>query len=238
MYLKGLFQGTATFILLLWQIFVDLHQFMLVLVVFVGMFMQAVYIIRPDADFVDISSESVLLLFGFDGPSDDYQSPRLFVLLAIFLLIVVLVLMNVLIAIVSDSYDAAMSNSKELFARARLGQVNDTLSTFPRIFFRQFHYDIKEASTDSKRQCFCKRRSNTHSRFERSLNFIDRCITPQLKLSQDDTPDEWGGRVIDTAPEWHYPFVNDSVELFCSFVDSNMLRIFIFQFCVVICCLI
>ena len=49
-------------------------------------------------------------------------------LLDLFLLLVVMVLSNVLIAIVSDSYDEATAESEELFWRARFELVAETLS--------------------------------------------------------------------------------------------------------------
>ena len=58
-------------------------------------------------------------------------SPAAQFLLAMFILMFVVVMLNVLIAIVSDSYDAAMAESNALFCRSRFELITETASFHP-----------------------------------------------------------------------------------------------------------
>jgi hypothetical protein len=69
-----------------------------------------------------------LLLLGFIGDYDldNYPNPADRTYLVLFLVVVVIIQLNILIAIVSDSYDAAMSKSKALYYRAHLELATET----------------------------------------------------------------------------------------------------------------
>ena len=65
-----------------------------------------------------------------DYDPDQFESKYAYFLSAAFMFIVVVVMLNVLIAIVSDSYDNAMVRSNELFWSARLSLVAEVSTTF------------------------------------------------------------------------------------------------------------
>ena len=69
-----------------------------------------------------------LLLLGFIGDYDldNYPNPADRTYLVLFLVVVVIVQLNILIAIVSDSYDAAMAKSEALYYRSHLELVTET----------------------------------------------------------------------------------------------------------------
>ena len=69
-----------------------------------------------------------LLLLGFIGDYDldNYPNPADRTYLVLFLVVVVIVQLNILIAIVSDSYGAAMAKSEALYYRAHLELVGET----------------------------------------------------------------------------------------------------------------
>ena len=78
-----------------------------------------------------------LLLLGFIGDYDldNYPNPADRTYLVLFLVVVVIVQLNILIAIVSDSYDAAMAKSEALYYRSHLELVTETAwaaKRFPR----------------------------------------------------------------------------------------------------------
>ena len=78
-----------------------------------------------------------LLLLGFIGDYDldNYPNPADRTYLVLFLVVVVIVQLNILIAIVSDSYDAAIAKSEALYYRSHLELVSETAwaaQRFPR----------------------------------------------------------------------------------------------------------
>jgi hypothetical protein len=78
-----------------------------------------------------------LLLLGFIGDYDldNYPKSADRTYLVLFLVVVVIVQLNILIAIVSDSYDAAMAKSEGLYYRSHLELVSETAwaaKLFPR----------------------------------------------------------------------------------------------------------
>jgi len=68
----------------------------------------------------------LLLAFVGDYDLDNYPRPADRGYLVLFLVVVVIVQLNILIAIVSDSYDAAMAKSEALYYRANLELVTET----------------------------------------------------------------------------------------------------------------
>jgi hypothetical protein len=68
----------------------------------------------------------LLLAFVGDYDLDNYPGQADRGCLVLFLVVVVIVQLNILIAIVSDSYDAAMAKSEALYYRAKLELVTET----------------------------------------------------------------------------------------------------------------
>jgi len=68
----------------------------------------------------------LLLAFVGDYDLDNYPRPADRGYLVLFLVVVVVVQLNILIAIVSDSYDAAMAKSEALYYRANFELVTET----------------------------------------------------------------------------------------------------------------
>jgi len=68
----------------------------------------------------------------------------------LFMVLVVVVMMNVLIAIVSDSYDNAMVRSNELFWRARLELVAEVSTTFKQVLARMPTVERWEEFSDNR----------------------------------------------------------------------------------------
>ena len=86
---------------------------------------------------LDVATRVTFGVFGYFSPSSEkYDSPVAESLLLALLVAVVLVLLNVLIAILGDSFDGAMVRTEQLFAQARFDLVNDVLRSYPRWCFR------------------------------------------------------------------------------------------------------
>ena len=147
----------STFILSLIQILRDLRYFMIVMAVIVFMFGDMMHIAvstkddgqycivnagdlsDPEQDFCDVSGYDMYLrvyslLLGDFELSDYKNTDGLTSLFVIFTLIGVVILLNVLIAVISDSYERAKIESVNLFGRARVLFVaqNDAVESFLR----------------------------------------------------------------------------------------------------------
>ena len=149
-FLKSFSQPIATFVLMINQVILDLRSFLVVLLVVILMFGHAFYVLLsdndPDNPFKSfglrvnetegetLSTLYLTLLGDFDmdaykmknDPNDPFASWLFF----LFSFIVMIILLNVLIAIVSDSYDMVLVNSSELFWRSRLELVAEITTTF------------------------------------------------------------------------------------------------------------
>ena len=142
-FMKNINQSLATFILMFQRIVRDLRVFMLFFLGVMLMFGSAFYLYLGQLEaeeygFHDDGApnafESVrmtifsLLLLGFIGDYDldNYPRPAERGILILFLVVVVVIQMNILIAIVSDSYDAVMAKSEALYYRANLELVTET----------------------------------------------------------------------------------------------------------------
>jgi len=158
-FLKVVNKEMSTFILALNQILQDLKYFALVLAVIIFMFGDMLHIAvstkdnglycilgeeldelnGPTQDFcsdkpIDSYLRVYALLLG-DFELDDWRdTDGITVLFVIFTLIGVVILLNVLIAVISDSYERAKIQSLLLFGRARVTFVaqNEALETFLR----------------------------------------------------------------------------------------------------------
>ena len=151
-FLKHLDQRLATFVLMFGQIVRDLWIFMFFYFLWVLMFGSAFCILlgstrAKDFDFHDSSQPNAfesarttmysLLMLSFIGDfdADNFPEPVSRFYLLMYLLLTVVVQLNILIAIVSDSYDAAMAKSEALYYHAHNDLVTETwgiASWFPR----------------------------------------------------------------------------------------------------------
>ena len=142
-FLKNLNQSLATFVLMFERIVRDLRVFMVFFLMIMLMFGSAFYLYLGQHEAEEFgfhddgapnSFESArmtifsLLLLAFVGDYDLDNYPRQADrgYLVLFLVVVVIVQLNILIAIVSDSYDAAMAKSEALYYRAKLELVTET----------------------------------------------------------------------------------------------------------------
>lgn len=134
-FLKGIGLKYAAFVQMLVKIVQDLKQFVVVLAVIFLAFTQVFYIRLgpiPSRDLLDDGAPSpfrtfprtlqamYLLAFMGDFEPDTYPRTVDKCLLFVFIFVVIIVMLNVLIAIVCDSYNYAMATSVQLFWRSRL----------------------------------------------------------------------------------------------------------------------
>jgi hypothetical protein len=149
-FLKNINQSLATFVLMFERIVRDLRVFMVFFLMIILAFGSALYLYlgQHEAEYYGFHDdgapnafESVrmtifsLLLLGFIGDYDldNYPNPADRTYLVLFLVVVVIVQLNILIAIVSDSYDAAIAKSEALYYRAHLELVGETAMIARRI---------------------------------------------------------------------------------------------------------
>ena len=151
-FLKHLDQRLATFVLMFERIVRDLWIFLFFYLLWVLMFGSAFCILLGSAharefEFHDASQPNAfesarmtiysLLVLSFIGDfdPDNFPEPVDKFYLILYLLVTVVVQLNILIAIVSDSYDAAMARSEALYYRAHNDLITETwgiASWFPR----------------------------------------------------------------------------------------------------------
>jgi len=144
---KAFSQQIATFVLMLSTIFKDLRSFLAVLFVIIIMFGHAFYLLLavPEEDYVEDEEAPPVLVFQrvqstffslylmllgkLDEP-ESFKGPWPTGLFMGYSFIVFVVMLNVLIAIVSDSYDAVLVTSTELFWRSRLELIAEITTVF------------------------------------------------------------------------------------------------------------
>lgn len=136
-YLKTINMQLATFVLAVIQITKDILWFLLILLAAIMAFSQMFYTLLLPTDCADYDASEQLpshcklaeyylrvytvLLGDFgDWERDDFHTPLAVTLIVLFSFMVVIVLLNVLIAIVSDSYEKCLIRSQYLFGRARV----------------------------------------------------------------------------------------------------------------------
>jgi len=143
-YIRLLSMNFATFVLCLKNVFFDVISFLIILVIVLLMFGQMMYNIFPGkhelnttygtaslpssvapVEFKTFPSTMLtlyaMMLSGeFESVRTVFHSPELIFLFISFTFVVAVVMMNILIAIVSDSYKRAVTRSRTLFLRTRL----------------------------------------------------------------------------------------------------------------------
>jgi len=141
-FLKAFSLKVSTFVLMMKTIFMDLRSFMAVLVVIMATFGHAFYLVLSNGNNHDNSESDIafssientagtlytFLLGTFE--TDAYPTYFSYALFLAYSFIVVIILLNVLIAIVGDSYDGVLVKSEELFWRSRLELVAEISTTF------------------------------------------------------------------------------------------------------------
>merc|ERR1712196_540546 len=141
----GLIKGTktklATFVLALFQIFDDMGSFMVVLIMLLMMFLHGIFIyahhkgmgsdVESFASIKNLALRLVGMTLGEDDVDDYSESWLMLTYFMSYMLLMTIVMLNVLIAIVSDSYDSVMIRSKKLFLRAKFQIVADMMLMFP-----------------------------------------------------------------------------------------------------------
>eukprot|EP00977_Amphora_coffeiformis_P010169 scaffold2363_cov159-Amphora_coffeaeformis.AAC.31 len=138
-FLKGINMQLATFVLAILQISRDVIWFCVILVTLLVSFGQMFFtLMAPDTcgvepdDSMCLQSEyylkmySMLIFQEFDR--DSYDSFVSVVLVVIYSFMVALVLLNVLIAVASDSYEKCLVRSQNLFGRARVMMIAEMVS--------------------------------------------------------------------------------------------------------------
>ena len=141
-YLKSMYLPFSTFVLMIKAIVVDLIPFLTVLIIILFMFMHSFYLLLSDKELdfhddaphpYDTSWAGIWTLYKTllgDFDTDAYPDGFTSILFGIFSFGVMIVLLNVLIAIVSDTYDMVLVNSSELFWRSRLELIAEISTTF------------------------------------------------------------------------------------------------------------
>ena len=154
-YLKSLSVRLATFVLALFQIFADLQSFVIVMAAIMAMFCQAMYLLAhpkvEGPEFEEFSSvkSTLYLLFGMlIGEYHVEQFEQTWLLMSLnlaFMFMMTIVMLNMLIAIISDSYDAAIARSKSLYLRAKFQTTADMVLMFPSILEMDFVHVVEDA---------------------------------------------------------------------------------------------
>ncbi|GMI09273.1 hypothetical protein TrVE_jg5806 [Triparma verrucosa] len=138
---KAFSQPVATFVLMLSKIFQDLFSFLFVLIIIIVMFGHAFFLVLAtkekneeleELDFTTISGTALSLYLMILGTFESAAFTGVWSqgLFLSYSFLVVIVLLNVLIAIVGDSYDAVLVTSTELFWRSRLELIAEITTTF------------------------------------------------------------------------------------------------------------
>ena len=210
-FLKLLHKKTATFVLSIFQIFNDLREFILVLLLFVLMFTNAFYLLLSSAvvsssddtaaadddddddgeegDPFSTFGETLLTMYRMmlgDFERDWFSSKSETVavvtvmLFIIFTFMVMVLLLNMLIAIISDSYDYAMIRAEQLFLQARIDLAAELVA-------------VGVATSDAKDYAWIPNLRWFDSVFRFSRKVDDGEEDPDAHLFEE----EWAGRALD-----------------------------------------
>ena len=210
-FLKLLHKKTATFVLSIFQIFNDLREFILVLLLFVLMFTNAFYLLLSSAvvsssddtaaaddddgddgegDPFSTFGETLLTMYRmmlgdferdwFSSKESDTVALVAVMLFIIFTFMVMVLLLNMLIAIISDSYDYAMIRAEQLFLQARIDLAAELVA-------------VGVATSDAKNYAWIPNLRWFDSVFRFSRKVDDDEEDPDAHLFEE----EWAGRALD-----------------------------------------
>ena len=162
--IKAVSREIATFVMMLTTIFHEMRSFMFVLGCVIFGFGQAIFMILSGTggssydceqdnevicgigEYESIDNESkfatvrssletlYMMMLGDFSPEQFREEQFPLFLGFLFMFIVVVIMLNVLIAIISDSYDAAIARSEELFWRAKFELITEVSTTFESFF--------------------------------------------------------------------------------------------------------
>jgi len=178
-FLKTINMHLATFVLATVQITKDLAWFLLILFTVVVSFSQMFYTLLLPPECADATGETLSIcksseyylsvysiLLGDYGQfgRQDFHTPFSVFLIVLFSFMVVIVLLNVLIAIVSDSYEKCLIRSQFLFGRARVMILAELIS-FQNLL-RKDNHQIKYEHSDRNtfRKLWIRQRSRGWSK--------------------------------------------------------------------------
>jgi len=144
-FLKGTTINFATFIIMLQEIFVDIQTFVVFMFFIVCMFATMYHLLLANNhfDWEDDAAEgwddwgsAVWKVWGYslgEVDSGAYPTGDSYWIFATFSLVMIIIMMNILIAIVSDSYSDAIKRSGQLFWRARLDLISEYEPLLPKV---------------------------------------------------------------------------------------------------------
>jgi len=165
--LKSINVKMATFVMAIVQISKDIFWFMVILVVVVLCFAQMFFTLlvpgncnaestlqnRLDCEPSEYYLKVYSVLLGdfglFDREEDFFNARFALAVFVIFTFLIAIVLLNVLIAIISDSYEKCLLRSRHLFGRARVLQLAEIIAI--QYLFKDANSDVKAASASESR---------------------------------------------------------------------------------------
>ncbi|GMH80263.1 hypothetical protein TL16_g08475 [Triparma laevis f. inornata] len=184
--MKSFSQPIATFVLMTFEIIHNLGSFLSVMIVCIAMFGNALYLVlggveydlhdgdQPFLTWTATSKTLYSFLFGqFDKAS--YDDTWSFTLFLLYSMLVVIILLNVLIAIVGDSYDSVLVKSEEMYWRSRLLLVAKMKTTGRYILSKIRKQELKAEIADEE------------------------VAELELDLTIKDPMDSWGGKILATV---------------------------------------
>ena len=138
----------ATFVLSLFQVFADLKSFSIILIAFFVMFTQAFFILANSKDSVsDVEEFSSIkniffMLFGMllgEYYLEEFDHSWLLLALKIFFMfLMTIIMLNILIAVVSDSYENAITRARKIYLRALFQLTANHILLFEYILSQRF----------------------------------------------------------------------------------------------------
>ncbi|GMH94148.1 hypothetical protein TrST_g4022 [Triparma strigata] len=218
---KAFSQPIATFVLMLSTIFRDLFSFMAVLVIILVMFGHAFYLVLTVDEAIDEPGEldftttggtawSLYLMILGTFESSAFTGVWGQGLFICYSFLVVIILLNVLIAIVSDSYDAVLVTSTELQF-----SYSDTKLVFKELFTLLYGVDSRKGYSNKKNKhllvarivfsplliaftiCFLLLWWLPYSILTTILGDRSSSNEVKLDLKLDSSSSDWSGRVLD-----------------------------------------
>jgi WD40 repeat protein len=148
----------ATFVLSLFQVFADLKSFSIILIAFFVMFTQAFFILANSKDSVsDVEEFSSIkniffMLFGMllgEYYLEEFDHSWLLLALKIFFMfLMTIIMLNILIAVVSDSYENAITRARKIYLRALFQLTANHVLLFEYILSQRFDKPTLEKTMD------------------------------------------------------------------------------------------
>ena len=211
--MKSFSQPIATFVLMVFEIITNLGSFMIVMAVCIAMFGNALYLVLEgtelnlhdgDEPFETWTATSKTLYSMILGEFDKtaYSDTWSFILFLMYSMLVVIILLNVLIAIVGDSYDSVLVKSEEMYWRARLYLIAKVKTTGRFLANRTFRKHKEEAELKVVQEVSVRGAKRPilpiPPPFSNNTN-TSRSSQLDLDLTIEDPSASWGGKILDTV---------------------------------------